>query len=256
MNDTLEPVVFIYKRHAALASVKDLAQMQRNILTELNRCGLNDYCFGSVKSKNVFKSSLGTIPSDFADFYQDKNYFKDDQVLSYLLTNDVPKFRSTIEDFIDSAPMETDLIRRNRDISSAWKTHGYFDSYLIPINSEDGTVFMISSKYEDPQSIRRKIEHHKDELIALGKAIRHVCLRKFSDIISVKDTGTPPLTITKRPLDVLRALANGCPTVYTVAAEMGISINTVNHHIATAKVSLRASSLPHAVAIAIREGLL
>ncbi len=249
--DPAESPVFIYKRHASLALVKDIAQLHRNILNELRRIGLTDYSFIVLSDERGIDTPLSTAPKALIEAYREEAFYRDDEVMGYLLSNTRPTFRTTIERYIDEAPIETLVIRRNRELIRLWRRFGFLESYLIPVD-EDGSTFTVGARNEDPAEVQSRVEAYAEELLALGKVIRHVCKRKFPDFMSPE---AAPILINKRPLEVLTALANGCPTVYAVAAELGISLNTANHHIATAKTALGASSLPHAVAIAIRRGL-
>ncbi len=246
--------IFIFKRHAALAMVKDVAQLHRNILAEINRYGLTDYSFGVMNPLTGLDTPLTTTPNELIERYQSEGFYQDDQSVGYLLANSRPIYRTTIEHHIETSPVETKLVQRNRELISMWRNFGYLESYLIPVD-EDGTTLTVTARNEPAVTVQRKVKGCTEELSALGKVIRHVCLRKFPDVLSPDKAGSAPVEINKRPLEVLSALANGCPTVYAVAAELGISINTANHHIATAKTALRATSLPHAIAIAIRRGL-
>ncbi len=255
-SDSIENVpTFIFKRHTALTLVKNSAQLHRNILNELKRLGLSDYCFGNIKSSRFFGGPLSTMPQDFIDYYDTEDFYHDDQVVGYLLANNQPTFRTVIEQYIERAPVKTHLIERNQELISFWRNFGFLECYLIPVN-RDGSTFIVSAKYDAPEEMQNTIENYIEELGALGRVIRHVCLQKFPDIIRTAGFESTPIAINQRPLEVLAALANGCPTVYAVAAELNISINTANHHIATAKAALGATSLPHAIAIAVRQGLI
>ncbi len=247
--------IFLYKRHAALALAKDLAQLHRNILNELCRLGFSDYSFGAIGSERWFDKPLTTMPPEFIDLYKIEDFFSDDQVVGYLSANSRPAYRTTIEKYIQSSPVKTKLFERNQELNSVWRNFGFLECYLIPIDKDDGSTFTVSVRYETPEQIQSRVEMCRKELIALGKVIRHVCQQKFSSIFRLEEPEPASISINRRPLEVIKALANGCPTVYAVAAELGLSINTVNHHIATAKEALGATSLPHAVAIAIRAEL-
>ena len=61
--------------------------------------------------------------------------------------------------------------------------------------------------------------------------------------------------LTRRQRDVLSAAAQGL-TAQEIAVRMGLGYNTVKHHIVAARAALGAHSTAHAVALAIRTGLI
>lgn len=61
--------------------------------------------------------------------------------------------------------------------------------------------------------------------------------------------------LTDRELDVLRCASVGLTRDQT-ADTLGIALNTVLSHLSAARYRLRAKNTPHAVALAIRQGLI
>jgi len=265
--DKVSSPIFQYKRHANLAKVKDVAQLHRFIESEVNRLGFSDYHFtvlamgpdrdgATRQQENYLAGPLSTMPPELQETYHREGYYRCDMLLDYIATgNTTPIYQSTIRHALENSLFCTETTSRNEDILRLHKHYGFHEYYVMPIG-DDGTVFSVTSKNEDISVVEEKVEQCKKELHALGRVIRHVCASNFPTIFSSKASNPTNVTINRRPLAVLAALANGCPTVYAVAAELGITVNTTNHHIAAAKKALGAASTFHAIAIALRQGLI
>jgi LuxR family transcriptional regulator, quorum-sensing system regulator BjaR1 len=65
----------------------------------------------------------------------------------------------------------------------------------------------------------------------------------------------PPLQLTSRESEVLRWVANG-KAAWEIAEILDIAKRTVDEHAQTAVRKLGATNRPHAVAIALRDGLI
>jgi DNA-binding NarL/FixJ family response regulator len=95
----------------------------------------------------------------------------------------------------------------------------------------------------------------KDELLAIIRSVhagnRHVPAEVATRL--VEHYGDPGLT--ERELEVLRLIRDGCKNK-EIAASLEISETTVNFHIKNLVGKLQAKDRTHAVAIAIRRGML
>jgi DNA-binding NarL/FixJ family response regulator len=95
----------------------------------------------------------------------------------------------------------------------------------------------------------------KDELLAIIRSVhagnRHVQPQVASRLAEHYGDGT----LTEREIDVLRLVRDGCKNK-EIAARLTISENTVNFHIKNLVGKLQANDRTHAVAIAIRRGIL
>jgi LuxR family quorum sensing-dependent transcriptional regulator len=65
----------------------------------------------------------------------------------------------------------------------------------------------------------------------------------------------PPLLLTSRESEVLKWVANG-KAAWEIAEILEIAKRTVDEHVQTAVRKLGAANRPHAVAIALRDGLI
>ncbi len=63
------------------------------------------------------------------------------------------------------------------------------------------------------------------------------------------------MTLTPRESEALQALADGA-VQKTLPEQMGICASVVEHHLRRARLRLGARSTPHAVALALRQGLI
>jgi len=111
--------------------------------------------------------------------------------------------------------------------------------------------FQLLTRNKSPIEIQRRVALVRRELSELSQNIDYLCNTKFRDSFIQPDNNKNKI-ISPRPLQVLQALADGsCPTLGAVAEKLDISIDTANHHIATAKKNLGATSTYNAIAIAI-----
>lgn len=77
----------------------------------------------------------------------------------------------------------------------------------------------------------------------------------ISEILQGNKDLDPPVTLSRREVDVLRLAASGL-TNEQIAHRLGVTIETVKTHLSRAFVRLNANDRAHAVAISIREGLI
>ena len=82
------------------------------------------------------------------------------------------------------------------------------------------------------------------------------CFALFSDIATRRPPGgAQPPAISKREIECLRLTANGF-TSEEIAAELGLSVHTANQYLTSSAHKLNAVSRIHAVAKALRAGLI
>jgi DNA-binding NarL/FixJ family response regulator len=117
-------------------------------------------------------------------------------------------------------------------------------------------VLALVSKSDRVETIRQALEAvSKDELFLSPGVSEHVIEQYLSDSAShAKDQGTSAKTLTSRERDVVRLLSDG-KTNRAAAAELDISVKTVENHRANAMRKLGARSVADLVRAAIRAGL-
>ena len=79
--------------------------------------------------------------------------------------------------------------------------------------------------------------------------------RSFAKAKIARRRRPPPVLLTARESEVLRWVANG-KAAWEIAEILDIAKRTVDEHVQTAVRKLGAANRPHAVAIALRDGLI
>jgi DNA-binding NarL/FixJ family response regulator len=95
-------------------------------------------------------------------------------------------------------------------------------------------------------------------MVAQGKAVLHPSMTRFllEELAGEtnRPTSGPGASLSSRERDVLQAMANGRST-RQIAADLGIGLQTVKTHIAHIYTKMGINDRTHAVASALREGL-
>jgi DNA-binding NarL/FixJ family response regulator len=95
----------------------------------------------------------------------------------------------------------------------------------------------------------------KDELLAVIRSVHSGHRHVPPEVASKLAEHYGDETLTEREMDVLRLVRDGCKNK-EIAARLAIAETTVNFHIKNLVGKLQANDRPHAVAIAIRRGIL
>lgn len=95
---------------------------------------------------------------------------------------------------------------------------------------------------------------HLRQAVSGGAALTPGVARSVLDLLrGRRRTGTPPPDLSRRERDVLEALVRGL-SYKQVAAELGVSIETVRSHVRSLYKKLQVHSATEAVSKALREG--
>jgi DNA-binding CsgD family transcriptional regulator len=98
-----------------------------------------------------------------------------------------------------------------------------------------------------PAADRKAVVTSADQLPEKGSAL--------GDAVAKPSRGRQPRPLTKRQLDILRMIAQG-RTTDEIGRQLDISKYTVRDHMLSIFTKLNAVNRAHAVAVAMREGLL
>lgn len=144
-------------------------------------------------------------------------------------------------------PCELEIAGESREAAAAWQAlHSPYEQALALIGAGDeaavrsglGVLQRIGATAA-AAALRRKLRSSGAVRVPRGAR---------------RATRSNPAGLTNRQLDVLRLLASGRPNA-TIAAELGLSTRTVDHHVSAILEKLGAATRAEAAAIAVARGL-
>lgn len=252
-----ELLLATYPNYSELVKATNIDNLKQKIKSLINMLGFTDFDFNFYSPVDSPMGILSTFPNSWFEQYYSHSFFEYDARIDYILANALPTYWTTINAYIERAPYITESISKNRALVQLSQNFGFAEYYIIPVNSFGQTAaFIVSCQNESAESIQQKVANCKDELIALAKAVKHVCLNKFKADFQLPCRRNKGGVISARAGQVLASLANGSPNINAVAEELCISRDTVNKHLASAKKALGAVSTIQAVALALNAGII
>ena len=240
--------------YRSLSSARSQEQFSAKISHIIEQMGFSGFSFTYL---TLIPSLLFTdLPKDLVLACKKGGYIKDDYAISYGLSSSQPILRSTIENYMVEAPVETHDMARNRILSDFYKNHGLHDFYLIPIISGDRRfLFSITSRTDDIYEFYDTVANCEQELMLLGKMILQLGKSKFKDLF--EEAKTPhSIKTTAKPRLMLERLAKEDMTLTQLSDVIGISIHTADKHSMVIRKALGARTIAGAVYIALREGII
>jgi DNA-binding NarL/FixJ family response regulator len=106
-----------------------------------------------------------------------------------------------------------------------------------------------------PESLFQELRGLAQGEAPLSRAMTGKLLRQIARTASVSPTSVPPNALSDRELQVLRLLTEGLSNE-EIAAELGISVNTVRNHVRNILEKLGLRNRVQAAVYAVRQGLL
>ncbi|MBL4800481.1 MAG: autoinducer binding domain-containing protein [Emcibacter sp.] len=233
-------------------TIRSQQEFTNKISDILERLGFTGFSFTALTpAPYLLYTSLSEA---FLQTYHAEGFMVDDYDVRYRGTG--PTFRSAISQYMAAAPVETSDMARNREIGDLYKSHGLYDSYLIPVTSAgDRFVFCVTTQTKNIANFHDKITAHAPRLLLLAKLILQSGKRKFKATFD-RAANPPKIKITPKPLRVLQTLALDDLTLIQAAEKLGISIHTADKHSAVSKQAFGASTLHGAVYKAIQANMI
>ena len=251
----------LYKAMCAeLAHSRSLLDLTSRSLGLVKELGFSDFLF--IRLERLWQSDsecglLYSFPNELMRVYHEEYMYEFDLIIPYGKANTQPIFSSQVYGYIDNAPFEMELTRKNRVLLQLYKRFRYFEHCIFPLPALNGSghvLLVLTSIGVNKQEFQDTITPIMATCRALCKAIDSVSTKKFrGEFIDKKDN---PVSITRKPLDVLRKLAGADITITDLATEMCISPITAHQHIAAARKALGAKTNIGAVVKAIKAGLI
>ena len=249
--DSLVVELELYKYLANSSGIKDFGKRIRALLLPL---GINHYSHSNLNLVIDVLDLFGTVPPAFAAQYAKEEFYRDDLISRHMMVSDKPIFEMRFLDYLQGAPIESDLLKRNMEILKLMRGHGMENVFSLPIvNDDQRAVFTVSARGGDRANFENTILRNLPALTALAKVVDDVGRRKFPTRFH-GGRGTSPVRINVRPLELLDVLARKDLTLNEAAAVLNISISTANQMIAAAKKAFGVQTTIGAVVAAMRAG--
>lgn len=239
-----------------LTSANTIEEFTGKISGILEKMGFPTFTFSSLT--NAPRFIISTLPEALIRSYQKGYFINSDYAVHYGLSgqSSVPIFRSTIENYMAAAPVETLDMARNRKLSNLFKCHGYYDDYLVPLSSGQCCyLFSITTPASDMENFYQNITDHEQKLTLLANLILHLGLLKFNNLFQ---EAAPPkdINLHSKPVKLLRTIAQDDFTLDQTADRLCISLHTADKHSATIRKALGAKTLAGAIYKAVKRGVI
>ena len=246
--------------HSELSYSRTLDDFTQRIQKIIGDIGFSDFMFIRLNRLWLDDSRHGLLhsfPDELMRIYHERKIYETDLILLYGKDNTQPIFSSEVYDYIDKAPFEIGLVKKNRTLLQLYRRFGYFEHYVIPIpalNGSGNVQLLLTRNGIDKKKFQSLAEPVLHSCRSLCKAIDSVSTTRFRS--SFIDSENNPVSITRKPLHILHQLANTDMNIKEPASEMSISPITAHQHIATARKVLRVKTNIAAVTKAIKSGLI
>ncbi|MBN4055287.1 response regulator transcription factor [bacterium AH-315-K03] len=247
----------LYTEFSNSRTLDDLKQRIQQCVTTL---GFTDFIFMRLERgwhTNATQGLLHSLPDELMRIYHENNMHVYDLMIPYGKSNTQPIFSSQVYGYIDNAPFDIDLTRKNRTLCQLYRRFEYFEHYVTPIHAFNGNgnvQLMLTNKGMDKEDFQTKVTPIMPACRFLCKAIDTVTTKNFrSSFIDMKDS---PVSITPKPLSILNRLANHDISITELAKDMCISPITAHQHIAAARKALGVQTNIAAIVKAVKAGLI
>jgi hypothetical protein len=252
--DAFASDVELYQYLNAAKNVQDFLQ---RITQLLNSIGVTDFAHTSTKSMSGVLDPFGTYDPKTTDQYAKEGFHTDDMTVRALLRDKRPIFRAVVDNYVASAPFDTEVLARHREARKFLQKQGMLDVYNVPIihNNEVGSLFSMSTHGCDPQDFQARITPHAGKIQFLARAVDTIGTQKFNTHFH-NEKFNPRLRLHLKPLLLLETLAQKGCTLNEAAEVLDIAISTANQHIAAAKKAFGVSTTQGAIIAALKEKLI
>lgn len=244
-----------------LSRAKTIESLRQRIQRVLKVLGLGEgeYCLGPIGATKDHLGELTTIPKALRHDYIEGGYEEIDLVIGHAKSKTTPVFLSELRKYIEGTPIHSEVFQRNLELCELLGGYGYKDYYHIPLNSYIGEYNMLMSitiRDVEAETFRQIINANRQIIHLVVDNIAFVALTKFPHYFFRECALQKAIGITPKQLRLLTILATDNVGLQGAADKMCISLDTVNKHIAAAKMALGAKTQSTAIYRAIGLGLI
>jgi len=205
------------------------------------------YLFGIIDQSSLFSPIVHTFsnyPKDWLEIYFKQNNQSVDPVVNYIMFNQSPiRWDLLVQCDEYQAPEQLELMQVARQ-------YGLSNGFTVPIRSMSGDFALFSMAIGDVDAQCEKL----NTVIPVSHTFATHLIERYHSITKTdKDNGE--ISLTKRETECLFWGAEG-KTAWEISKIINISERTVLFHLNNSIKKLCASNRQHAVALAIKKGLL
>lgn len=127
--------------HCGLNACGDLAAFSDRITGFLNEVGFDSFSYAMVgaggRRLQPPRRILATLPEALLAAYDANDYHRFDVALDYAFHNRQEALYSDLQGALKQTPFETGAKLINQEIYNLYRSFGYYDFYLIPMQRQD-----------------------------------------------------------------------------------------------------------------------
>ena len=229
---------------AFIRSAPDEITLGQRFQHVIEGCGYAHYIYAHIdpQQKRLYMIQC-TYPDPVRRFWADERVCTRDPLIPHLIQSVTPAYRTDIDDDCSWAEGVFDALREAGIASPAWH---------LPIHDTTNFIGLFSiSARED--ALRDLGQAHFEQAELMLPAL---CLEAHATWVRLTPSPVgPPPVMKAQELDVLNWLSHGKSTE-DIAQIMAITDRTVNYHVMRIKEKLGVQTRAHAVASAMRAGLI
>ncbi|SFQ22854.1 DNA-binding transcriptional regulator, CsgD family [Enterovibrio norvegicus DSM 15893] len=205
------------------------------------------YLFGVIEQESLYAPVIHTFtnyPAPWLEKYFQQNKQRVDPVVSYIMTQQAPiRWDSLVQREEFQAPQQQELM-------ALASQYGLCNGFTVPIKSASGDFVLLSMAIGDVENQCEKL----NAAIPFAHTLATHLLECYLTM-KIKNQGSEEVSLTKRETDCLFWASEG-KTAWEISKIINVSERTVLFHLNNCTKKLAASNRQHAVALAIKKGLL
>ena len=229
------------------------AQFRDRLASILEKLGFSAFSLTTLSPHP--RLLLSNLPDGLQSAYERGNYKRVDYAITYANGSRHPMLRSRIEDYMAAAPLQSREMTRNQDLSILYKSHGFYEFYLIPIMAgRERYLFSITSQDIAPDFLA-KLRKHPEAIQLVAEISVSFGGRKFPEHFRAMGLNKE-IKLTVQPLTILSRMAEDDLNIQRIAQTTERNVHTINQHLAAARKALNTRTTHGAIYRAIKEGFL
>ncbi|MEZ8142097.1 MULTISPECIES: LuxR family transcriptional regulator [Enterovibrio] len=230
-----------------LTNVNNREQLEEVCESFCQLVGLPYYLFGVIEQDSLYSPIIhaySNYPTPWLERYFEQNKQRVDPVVSYIMTQQSPiRWDSLVQREEFQSPQQQELM-------ATAKQYGLSNGFTVPIKSASGDFVLFSMAIGDVDDQCEKL----NAAIPFAHTLATHLLECYLTM-KVKAKGSDNISLTQRETDCLFWASEG-KTAWEISKIINVSERTVLFHLNNCTKKLAASNRQHAVALAIKKGLL
>ena len=239
---------------------KDFSRFKRAIACELSKYSIHYWTYSAldVPIELAIRDCVGNTNPELKKQYLKEAFYECDLLMRHVNQNNEPLYLSDIDAFLQTCPINTREIERNKNLIALNRKLGYKDSYCIPIgNRRNGNraLFSVTTATLDTEDFKILVASSHKRFSTIGSAINSVGIINFPEQF-IKSKNELEKFVFSQPFNLMTTMIKYDLTVAEVAERFNIKPDTAKKQLIKARKALGAKTYAGAFAIAIRQGII